>query len=285
MINHKIDFVFTIEVSGANPNGDPLNGNMPRMDSKGYGEISDVCIKRKIRNRMQDLGAKIFVQSQERCDDGCDSLLTRFQNMKGSEKAKDVEQLANQTWLDVRSFGQVFTEKKNSLAIRGPVTISMGKSIDVINPISMQITKSVNSMPVPETSTSGRSSDTMGTKHYIDYGIYVVNGSINSYFAEKTGLNEDDVAMIKQCLQTLFVNDASSARPDGSMQVKDLFWFIHSSKAGDVSSAKIKDLLEYEIPYDQLGRLKYEDYHIRLNPDKLKEYEDKGLTLEHLQGE
>ncbi len=283
MINHKIDFVFTIEVSGANPNGDPLNGNMPRMDSKGYGEISDVCIKRKIRNRMQDLGAKIFVQSQERCDDGCDSLTDRFEKLLEKVKDTNVEELANRTWLDVRSFGQVFTKKQYSLAIRGPVTISMAKSLDVINPISMQITKSVNG--VKASSGAVRSSDTMGTKHYVDYGIYVVNGSINSYFAEKTGLNEDDVAIIKQCLQTLFVNDASSARPDGSMQVKDLFWFTHSSKAGDVSSGKIKDLLEYDIPYDQQGHLKYEDYHIRLNPEKLKEYEDKGLTLEHLQGE
>lgn len=283
MINHKIDFIFTIEVSGANPNGDPLNGNMPRMDSKGYGEISDVCIKRKIRNRMQDLGAKIFVQSQERCEDQCKSLEERLKKLKECNKSANVEKLANETWLDVRSFGQVFTEKKYPLAIRGPVTISIGKSIDVINPISMQITKSVNGKT--PTSTSGRSSDTMGTKHYIDYGIYVVNGSINSYFAEKTGLNEDDVAIIKQCLKTLFVNDASSARPDGSMQVKDLFWFIHSSKAGDVSSAKIKELLGYEIPSEQQGLLKYDDYHIRLNPEKLKEYEDKGLTMEHLKGE
>ena len=257
MINNKVDFIFTIEVSGANPNGDPLTGNMPRIDNRGFGEISDVCLKRKIRNRMQDMGNDIFVKSLDRSDDGFRSLQKRFENEFSKESDEEVEKRANEKWLDIRSFGQVFTYQKRSLGIRGPVSISIAKSLDP---------------------------DTMGTKHFVDHGVYLVNGSINSYFAEKTGFDEEDVETIKECIKTLFLNDVSSARPDGSMEVKDIFWFNHSSKVGDVSSGKIKDLLIYDLPNVEDLKVKYEDYNIRLDEEKLKEYEEKGLKVEHIQG-
>lgn len=215
MINNKVDFIFTIEVSGANPNGDPLTGNMPRIDNRGFGEISDVCLKRKIRNRMQDMGHDIFVKSLDRSDDGFRSLQKRFENEFSKESDEEVEKRANEKWLDIRSFGQVFTYQKRSLGIRGPVSISIAKSLDPIEITTMQITKSISGMEPGAGKT--RSADTMGTKHFVDHGVYVVNGSINSYFAEKTGFDEEDVETIKECIKTLFLNDVSSARPDGSM--------------------------------------------------------------------
>lgn len=283
MINNKIDFIFMIEVSGANPNGDPLTGNMPRIDNRGFGEISDVCLKRKIRNRMQDMGNEIFVKSLDRSDDGFRSLEKRFENIfKKDVSDEEVEKRANEMWIDIRSFGQVFTYQKRALGIRGPVSISIAKSIEPIEVTTMQITKSISGMEPSAGKT--RSADTMGTKHFVDYGIYVVNGSVNSYFAEKTGFNEDDIETLKECIKTLFINDISSARPDGSMEVKDIFWFNHSSKVGDVSSGKIKELLRYDLPDAETLKPKYENYNIRLDEEKLKEYEENGIRLEYIKG-
>lgn len=283
MINHKVDFIFTIEVAGANPNGDPLTGNMPRIDGRGFGEISDVCLKRKIRNRMQDMGHDIFVKATERSDDGFNSLEGRFNASFDKEVSdEDAAEQANEKWMDIRAFGQVFTYQKRALGIRGPVSISIGKSVDPVETTTMQITKSVSGMePKPGKS---RSADTMGSKHYVDWGVYVVNGSVNCYLAEKTGFDEEDLKVLKECIRTLFVNDVSAARPDGSMEVKDIYWFNHSSKVGDISSGKIKDLLLHDELSVGTMKPRYEDYHFRLDEEKLKVYEGEGLSVEHLKG-
>lgn len=283
MINHKVDFIFTIEVAGANPNGDPLTGNMPRIDGRGFGEISDVCLKRKIRNRMHDLGHEIFVKAAERSDDGFNSLEGRFNASFDKEVSDEAAaEQANEKWMDIRSFGQVFTYQKRALGIRGPVSISIGKSVDPVETTTMQITKSVSGMePKPGKS---RSADTMGSKHYVDWGVYVVNGSVNCYLAEKTGFDEEDLKVLKECIRTLFVNDVSAARPDGSMEVKDIYWFNHSSKVGDISSGKIKDLLLHDELSVGTMKPRYEDYNFRLDEEKLKAYEGEGLSVEHLKG-
>src|SRR5699024_885182 len=107
MLNNKIDFIMTITVDNANPNGDPLAGNMPRTDSKGYGEMSVVSIKRKIRNRMQDLGNEIFVKSRDRTDDGFSSLQERYESVFNKNNSdEEVERGFCEKWLDVRSFGR-----------------------------------------------------------------------------------------------------------------------------------------------------------------------------------
>ena len=157
VLKNKIDFVALVSVTGANSNGDPLNGNRPRTDLNGYGEISDVCIKRKIRNRMQDLGNPIFVQSEERCTDGFKSLSQRAITTLGKNLSKEEYALsACNTWMDVRAFGQVFAyggkKKKSeqdsdkagdgvSVGVRGPVSIHQSKSISVVDIDSFQITK------------------------------------------------------------------------------------------------------------------------------------------------
>lgn len=281
MLERKIDFIATIEVREANPNGDPLSGNMPRTDAKGYGLISDVAIKRKIRNRMQDLGYDTFVQANDRIEDDFKSLEKRFSNQFTSKTPDgEIEERSNQLWLDVRSFGQVFTYLKKSIGVRGPVSISMAKSLDPIVISSLQITRSTNGMEAKN--ESGRSSDTMGTKHFVDYGVYIIKGSINPNFSEKTGFSDEDAEVIKQALISLFENDASSARPEGSMRVRDVFWFKHSSKLGNVSSARIFDLLEFDK--DKQEKDSYADYDIRLNQDKLAEYQANGLEVEILEG-
>lgn len=281
MLEHKIDFMVTVEVREANANGDPLSGNMPRTDAKGYGLMSDVSIKRKIRNRMQDMGHPIFVQAGDRIEDEFRSLEKRFSNhFTGKTPDSEIEEKANQIWLDVRSFGQVFTYLKKSIGVRGPVSISMAKSLEPIVISSLQITRSTNGMEAKN--ESGRSSDTMGTKHFVDYGVYVIKGSINAHFAEKTGFSAEDATVIKEALVSLFENDASSARPEGSMRVREVFWFTHSNKLGNVSSASVFDLLVFDKAKQDKDN--YEDYGIHLNQEKLASYEIKGLKVEILEG-
>ena len=255
-LQNKIDFVALVSVTMANSNGDPLNGNRPRTNYDSRGEISDVCIKRKIRNRLQDMGQCIFVQSDDRCDDGCASLRDRAeQAIKGVKDRNEYARLACEKWIDVRSFGQVFAfkEKKKgdgvSVGVRGPVSIHQALSVSPVEIESLQITKSVNGETpskkeaAEEESAGKRSSDTMGMKHYVRFGLYEVKGSINVQLAQKTGFSQQDAMLIQEALRTLFVNDASSARPEGSMEVYKLYWWQHNCPVGQYSSAKVHRLV------------------------------------------
>lgn len=289
MINNKVYFLMTIEVKNANPNGDPLSGNMPRIDSLGYGIISDVCIKRKIRNRMQDQfkendlgeGYDIFVKANDRIDDDFRSLEKRYKAYFDKEKDNEViEKSMNEKWIDVRSFGQVVTFNNKSIGIRGPVSISISKSLDPVITETMQIVRSTNGKDAGEK----RASDTMGNKNFVDYGVYLVQGSVNSFYSERTGFDEKDLEILKEALRTLFINDVSSARPDGSMEIKEIYWFTHSNKLGNVSSAKIKQLVKYDELDINNTNPSYEDYNFRLDEEKLNEYKNKGLTLEIIEG-
>lgn len=277
---NKIDFIMTFTVENANCNGDPLAENSPRVDSNGLGEVSDVCLKRKIRNRFQDNGNAIFVQSKERTEDECTSLEKRYQEYFNKNMTdNEVEKGFNEKWLDVRAFGQVITYDSRSVGIRGPISIGLAKSLDPITIESMQITKSINGME--QKNPNDKAPDTMGMKYFVEFGTYMVHGAVNSYFAEKTGFNEKDLEEFKKALKTIFVNDASSARPDGSMEVKEIFWFEHSCKVGDVSSAKIKSLIEWDKDKEHNC---YEDYNITIDEKKLKEYEKLGLKLTIIEG-
>lgn len=290
-LQHKIDFAVILTVDRANPNGDPLNGNRPRIDYDGFGEISDVCIKRKIRDRLLENGNAIFVQSDGHpLSDDYGSLKARAlgelgKNMfeltvkkrggkkKGKEEEKeapsdtdtgsvfkakrDTVNAACKKWFDVRAFGQLFAfkikdskSKKGkeedltsqeqskdtdgvSIPIRGPVSIQHAYSIEPVSVSSFQIVKSTDNEP--EEGKNAR----MGMKHRVDKGIYVFYGSINPQLAERTGFSDADAEVIKGILPRLFENDASSARPEGTMEVKEVIWWKHNSKSGQYSSAKV----------------------------------------------
>ncbi|MBR0484536.1 MAG: type I-C CRISPR-associated protein Cas7/Csd2 [Oscillospiraceae bacterium] len=270
-LQHKIDFSLIITATNANPNGDPLNGNRPRETYDGYGEISDVCIKRKIRNRLQDMGERIFVQSDDRCDDGFDSLRSRAEGneavkalSKGKKTNRDeFARTACAEWIDVRSFGQVFAFKGDevSVGVRGPVSIQQAVSVSPVDIISMQITKSVNG----ESGKEGKASDTMGTKHRVAFGLYVIHGSINCQLAQKTGFTAEDAQKIKLALCTLFENDCSSARPEGSMEVCRLYWWEHDAGTPKYSSAKIHRSLRIIKKNNVNVPKSFSDYEISLD--------------------
>jgi CRISPR-associated protein Csd2 len=253
-LKSKIDFAVILRVQNANPNGDPLNGNRPRTDYEGLGEMSDVCIKRKIRDRLLENGQSVFVQSDDRKKDNAKSLRQRAEAALGNKfGAEETAHLACKEWFDVRAFGQLFAYSKKgkkkgkdavpgdeddagvSIGIRGPVTVQAAFSVDPVSITSSQITKSVSG----EGEGTKRGSDTMGMKHRVDKGIYVFFGSMNPQLAEKTKFSNEDAEAIKAVLPKLFENDASSARPEGSMEVLTVFWWKHNNKAGQYSSAKV----------------------------------------------
>jgi CRISPR-associated protein Csd2 len=291
-LTSKIDFAVIVSVKNANPNGDPLNGNRPRVNYDGLGELSDVCIKRKIRNRLMEAGHPIFVQSDDNRMDDYRSLRSRAEgelkdiDMKDDKKYREE---ACKKWLDVRAFGQVFAysgggkkgkskvegeegqgdDKGVSIGIRGPVSIHPAFSVSPVSVSSIQITKSVSG----EGDGSKKASDTMGMKHRVDHGVYVFYGSMNPQLASKTGFSDEDAEAIKQALTHLFQNDASSARPEGSMEVFKVYWWKHNSKNGQYSSATVhrslnvslnpgvtepKDTSDYIIACQQLDGLKPE---------------------------
>lgn len=263
-LQNKIDFAVILRVKNANPNGDPLNGNRPRTDYSNFGEMTDVSIKRKIRDRLlerwvadgkNDDGNMIFVQSDDRKADEAKSLRARAEAVLGNKLGSDeTAKLACEKWFDVRAFGQLFALKSNkkagkkkedgsddegdtgvSIGIRGPVTVQSAFSVEPIDITSTQITKSVSG----EGDGTKRGSDTMGMKHRVDRGVYVFCGSMNPQLAERTSFSDADAEAIKQVLPKLLENDESSARPAGSMEVLKVIWWKHNCKSGQHSSAKV----------------------------------------------
>lgn len=275
-LTHKIDFAVVLSVRNANPNGDPLNGNRPRQNYEGKGEISDVCLKRKIRNRLQDMGESILVQSDDRRTDSFRSIKDRVEAnadaqefMKGKKKNAELfAKAACESWLDVRGFGQVFafpgSNDAVSIGVRGPVSLHTAVSLDPIDISSLQITKSVNL--TTSNDPDKRGSDTMGMKHRVDFGVYVTKGSINVQLAERTGFSYEDALKIREALISLFENDTSSARPDGSMEVHRVYWWEHGSKLGQYSSAKVHRSLEISVKEGIVTPNDFKDYEIKVHP-------------------
>lgn len=299
-LKNKIDFAVIVSVNKANPNGDPLSGNRPRVDYDGFGEISDVCIKRKIRNRFMHRysllnekdkkGQDVFVQSKDNKLDEYQSLKHRAEGVLGKDILKDEKKLfekACMEWIDVRAFGQVFAyggEEKGggvSVGVRGPVSVHPAFSLAPVNDkvSSIQITKSVSG----EGEGKKKTSDTMGMKHRVNHGVYVFYGSINPQLATKTGFRDQDAKAIKEALRTLFVNDESSARPAGTMEVNKVYWWEHNTNNGQFSSAKVHRTVREKVKPTEDEPKSIDDYYIP-NESEINA-ELPGLKFEIIDGE
>lgn len=283
----KIDFELLVSVDHANPNGDMNTLNRPRVDNDNYGMITDTCIKRKIRNRLQDMGYPILIKADSRVDDKMYSIESRLEanpkikavrEKKKQLSAADMQELLAETackeWVDVRMFGAVYAKKGANFHLTGPVTLRIAKSVEPIEIEELKITKSTNgSEPGKNGETkdpgeedinegddifaektpgddkgnkSGMSPDRIGDKFFVRYGVYVIRGSVNMNRAEKTGFSQEDAELLKQALLTLFENDDSSARPAGSMEVKQLYWWQHEN-VPSIPTSKIHDSVKVRI--------------------------------------
>lgn len=231
-IKSRIDAAVYISVKDANPNGDP-NGNGPRYKENGYGFITDVAVKGWIRHILHILGYDTLIRWDCDANDGFACIKERLESYEPIKKAianKDVEraaQLACERWIDVRLFGCMIPYNGSlSIGLRGPATFCFAESVSPINITENNITKGSN-MNLKD----GKSSDRMGTKTVVDFGLYKIQFSISPYAAERTGLTAEDVEILHGCLPLLCEENTSAARPAGSMNVERIYWWDHSKSA------------------------------------------------------
>lgn len=229
----KTDFLALISVSGANPNGDPLCGGRPRIDCDGFGMMTDVCIKRKLRDRLSDMGESILVSPPVGSGD---TLSSRVAALCGLSQEEFIAR-ACQRWYDVRAFGQIFSFRGRrsrdtdgcTLSVRGPVSVQHAFSADPVEICEVPLTRCINGCKAGK-----RAADTFGSSCYVRYGLYVLKGSVNARLARKTGFSQADAELLKTALWRLFDNDSSAARPEGTMRMERLYWWEHPSVDGDL---------------------------------------------------
>jgi CRISPR-associated protein Csd2 len=276
-MNNRYDFLFLFDAQDANPNGDPDAGNLPRIDAEsGQGLVTDVCLKRKIRNFIETTQPEkriyfkeFAVHNQQHAepykalDLGDPAKATR------AEKDKAREWMC-QNFYDVRTFGAVMSTKINCGQVRGPVQISFARSIDPIVASEHAITRT--SVTDEKDIEKER---TMGRKFTIPYGLYKAHGFVNPFLAAQTGFSDDDLELFFTALENAFQFDQSAARPAGSMNPRALIVFKHDTALGAAPSHKLFDLVsitkkpEVEVPRS------FTDYDLTIDEAALPN----GVTL------
>ena len=238
-INNRYEFVLLFDVENGNPNGDPDAGNLPRIDAEtGRGLITDVCLKRKVRNyvdltRAGKEGFNIYVREKAVLSE---VRAPAYEALDSKKDAKDASTVAlAQKWMlknffDVRTFGAVMSTKENNCGqVRGPVQFTFSSSIDPIMPQEVSITRMAVET-AKEAAAQGGDNRTMGRKHIVPYGLYRLEGFISAPLARQTGFSEDDLALLWEALINLFEHDRSAAR--GKMCARKLFVFKHENDIG-----------------------------------------------------
>ena len=274
-IANRHEFVLLFDVVNGNPNGDPDAGNMPRIDPEtGHGLVTDVCLKRKIRNhvalaREGAEGFKIYIQEKAILNDTNEFAYKAF-NLKYESKKlpKKVEDALNVTgWMcanfyDIRTFGAVMTTEVNCGQVRGPVQLAFAKSVEPIVPQEISITRMAVTTKAEAEKQQG-DNRTMGRKHIVPYGLYVAHGFVSAPLAEKTGFSDADLDMLWDALVNMFEHDRSAAR--GLMSSRKLFIFKHQNKLGNAPAHKLFDLVQVKRRDDSTGPARsFNDYAVTL---------------------
>ena len=280
-IQNRFDFVLFFDVKNGNPNGDPDAGNMPRIDPEtGHGIVSDVCLKRKVRNYVDlvkgqdvdgpdvaegELGYKIYVQEGAVLNERNKKAYVHY-DMKPSEKKLPkgeqdrlkVTKFMCDNFFDIHSFGAVMTTGVNCGQVRGPIQMCFAESVDPVMPMEMSITR----MAVTKEEDAEKER-TMGRKQYIPYGLYRVEGFVSASLAEKTGFSQEDLDLFFSALMNMFENDRSAAR--GLMSSRKLFVFKHESKLGNAPAHRLFEAVKVNrlIPAAQEAR-SFGDYAIEV---------------------
>ena len=280
-LQNRYDFVFFFDVRNGNPNGDPDAGNLPRVDPEtSHGIVSDVCLKRKVRNYVDlvkgtgvdtaladgELGYKIYVQEgtvlNERNGMAYTHIGLKPQSKKLPKKLADqiaVTKFMCDNFYDIRSFGAVMTTEVNCGQVRGPIQLCFAESADPIIPLEMSITRMAATK-----SNEEKDNKTMGRKQYVPYGLYRAEGFVSASYAERTGFTQEDLDLFFEALMNMFENDRSAAR--GLMSSRRLFVFKHESKLGNAPAYRLFDTVSVQkvCPEDQEPRA-YADYRIELD--------------------
>lgn len=282
-MNNRFDFVYMFDVQDGNPNGDPDAGNLPRIDAEtGMGLVTDVCLKRKVRNYVQIAkelsdGFDIFIKEKAVLNDEIDKAYDDSE-VKGIKDAKEKTAAARRfmckNYYDIRTFGAVMSTGKNAGQVRGPIQLTFARSVDAIATAEHSITRIAVATPGEAEKQNGEN-HTMGRKATIPYGLYVCHGFISANLARQTGFSEEDLQLFWEALKNMFDMDRSAAR--GLMSAQKLVVFKHDSVLGNAPANKLFDLVKVEKNTDSAPR-SFKDYNVTIDKDALPS----GVTVEEL---
>ena len=279
-LKNRIDFIYIFDVQDGNPNGDPDAGNLPRVDAEtGMGLVTDVCLKRKVRN---------YVQVSKGCTDGYDIFIKERavlntlidaaheeENVKNAtDKTSAARDVMCKKFFDIRTFGAVMSTGKNAGQVRGPIQFTFARSKDPIAAMEHSITRMAVATE-KEAEKQGGDNRTMGRKATVPYGLYVCHGFISANLAQQTGFSEEDLALFWDALKNMFDVDRSAAR--GMMSAQKLIVFKHESVLGNAPANKLFERVIIEKICDGAPR-QFSDYKVTIDDKNLPA----GVTIEEL---
>ncbi len=280
-LKNRIDFVYIFDVQDGNPNGDPDAGNLPRVDAEtGMGLVTDVCLKRKVRNYVQVAkqltdGYDIFIKEKAVLN----TLIDYAHDDESVKAAKDKTMAARDVmcskYYDIRTFGAVMSTGKNAGQVRGPIQMTFARSVDPVTALEHSITRMAVATE-KEAEKQGGDNRTMGRKATIPYGLYVCHGFISANLAKQTGFSEEDLDLFFDALKNMFDVDRSAAR--GLMSAQRLIVFKHDSVLGNAPANKLFDLVKVEPKDKSKPARSFADYEVTINRDDLPT----GVTIEEL---
>lgn len=284
-LSNRYDFAIIFDVQDGNPNGDPDAGNLPRIDAEtGCGLVTDVCLKRKVRNFVQLTeagkdGFDIFVKEKAILNKEIENSYQQLgidlaqapqdekdgkkRNKEGVGQGSEISRARDRmcaNFFDIRTFGAVMSTGANAGQVRGPVQMTFGRSVDPIVSLEHSITRMAVATEA-EAEKQGGDNRTMGRKNTVPYGLYVTHGFISAHLAAQTGFSEDDLDLFWQALQQMFEHDRSAAR--GLMSTQKLIVFKHDSALGNAPAHKLFDLIKIERKSGVTGPARsFKDYQV-----------------------
>ena len=279
-LKNRIDFVYIFDVQDGNPNGDPDAGNLPRVDAEtGMGLVTDVCLKRKVRNYVQTAkgqanGYDIFIKEKAVLN----ALIDKAHDDSEVKAAKDKTEAARmfmcKNYYDIRTFGAVMSTGKNAGQVRGAIQLTFARSVDTIATAEHSITRMAVATEKEAEKQNG-DNRTMGRKATVPYGLYVCHGFISANLAQQTGFSEEDLELFRDALKNMFDVDRSAAR--GLMSAQKLIVFKHDSVLGNAPANKLFDLVKVEKVCDGAPR-SFSDYSVTIDKAGLPA----NITVEEL---
>lgn len=282
-LKNRYDFVYIFDVQDGNPNGDPDAGNLPRIDAEtGMGLVTDVCLKRKVRNYVQiakncTAGYDIFIKERAVLNSSIDASYEeqRVKDEKDESKKRSIARdVMCKRFYDIRTFGAVMSTGKNAGQVRGPIQMTFARSVDEITSMEHSITRIAVATEAEAKKMSG-DNHTMGRKATIPYGLYICHGFVSANLAKQTGFSEDDLKLFWEALINMFDVDRSAAR--GLMSAQKLIVFKHDSELGNAPAHKLFDLVKIEKNTKNVAR-SFSDYSVTINEGNLPN----GVTIEEV---
>lgn len=279
-IKNRIDFVYMFDVQDGNPNGDPDAGNLPRIDAEtGMGLVTDVCLKRKVRNYVQvargcQEGYDIFIKEKAVLNTLIDKAHDDTDVKNSNDKTEAARRFMCKNYYDIRTFGAVMSTGKNAGQVRGPIQFTFARSVDPITYAEHSITRMAVATE-KEAEKQGGDNRTMGRKATVPYGLYVCHGFISANLAKQTGFSEEDLSLFWEALKNMFDMDRSAAR--GLMSAQKLIAFKHNSELGNAPANKLFDLVKVQRLCNDAPR-SFKDYSVTVD----MEHVPSNITVEEL---